>query len=632
MRYLACGLLYARLLILDYCLNVPGSMDTFDSRRWLLLQAATPVFNDVFAALFRRIADLFHGTSTLGSRIIDITQRMFDKVQQQLYGRPTASPLKQPRFILALDDAQKLNRHYNTSFEDTTGNKGQSVAAPILHAFRRIVNPGSPYKICVMPSGTGLSRYELEHFRGASADDKEEPNDHEESEEAGMIKYFPGWADEDAVFAYVKRLGQAVDDRARARLDELFQPHVIWQLYCHLHGRFRPLVATIERIIEAGDPSRWADVIKSCTNCLTTVDVLHDPALRMQMAGGYCLELQQMVERVKSGEATPYPSLSKDTFVQYRALMNALEYATRAYTTKGSFLVCPLEIPELVEAAVGRLQVVRGERCTVIDEPLAFKALDNYLQAKDPTYCAFHQKYFAMLPDEASRGKYWKYIVPTNLMNIFHDRVVPTALFAEGKPPHAIFQHRAMIVGHGNARQMVDYRDVTMRQFLDAHVHHGSACEGGVMPPFYIAKPHKSGPSIVFVVRFMDGAAAHPNGIICPVFVQLSYGQELYYDDDDDDARETAAQAEKHAEHDIDISAYCAQSGCFISLAVTYPAPIVDLFDKQPLAMQHSTDIAKIDLTIDRRNIGRLFDPEHVRVVEQVNTLKEKGPTEFRRA
>ncbi|RKP22701.1 hypothetical protein SYNPS1DRAFT_31673, partial [Syncephalis pseudoplumigaleata] len=209
MRYLTCGLLYARLLILDYCLNVPGSTDTFDSRRWLLLQAATPVFNDVFAALFRRIADLFHGASTLGSRIIDITQCMFDKVQQQLHGRPTASPLRQPRFILALDEAQALSRHSKGFFTDSSGKEARAIVAPMLHAFRRIANPGSPYKFCVMPSGTGLSRYELELTRGSAADDKVEPNDHEESEEAGMIKYFVGWADEDAVSDYVKRLGQA---------------------------------------------------------------------------------------------------------------------------------------------------------------------------------------------------------------------------------------------------------------------------------------------------------------------------------------------------------------------------------------------------------------------------------------
>ncbi|RKP23898.1 hypothetical protein SYNPS1DRAFT_30342, partial [Syncephalis pseudoplumigaleata] len=554
MRYLTCGLLYARLLILDYCLNVPGSTDTFNCQRWMLLQAATPVFIDVFKALFRKIADLFHGESTPGYHIIDIVHNMFNHVYGQLQSRST-SRLKEFKFLLVLDEAHRLNRHPSKLFQDSSNNGGHSVIAPLLYAFRHIAYIEQSYRICVIPSETGLSRYQRELSGGFSIM-KLTLREIEELEDFSLIREFPGWADEDAVPAYVNRLGQAVDAEARARLGELFQPHVIRQLYRDLRGRFGPIVATIESIIRRDDPSLCEDIIKDRINCLTTADALNDSPLCRPMAGNYCLELQRVLDRLEEKDEASEAAGVVRPSGRHLALMSTLKYAIMAYIVQGTLLILPREIAVLVEAYLARLRKMRGARYTLIDEPLVFRALDNYFRVNDSNYRAFRQAHFGPHRDEIWRGTYWEIAVPANMQAIFHGKVVPTALFAEGKPPHAIFQHRAMLAGHSNARQMVDHCDVTMRQFLDAHVHHGSACEGGVMPPFYIAKPHKSGPSIVFVVRFMSRAAAHPNGIACPVFVQLMYGQELYYDgdDDDDDARETAARAEKHAEHDIDIS------------------------------------------------------------------------------
>ncbi|KAF9189806.1 hypothetical protein BGZ51_009273 [Haplosporangium sp. Z 767] len=114
LRYysLTCDLrlLYARLLILEYCLSIAGSRDSFSCQRWMFLQVATPVFEDIFQALFQPtfqptfqpISQYFH-SHVVSSTIMNIVQERFKNVQMLLRGRTPSSAIYS-NFLVVLDE------------------------------------------------------------------------------------------------------------------------------------------------------------------------------------------------------------------------------------------------------------------------------------------------------------------------------------------------------------------------------------------------------------------------------------------------------------------------------------------------------------------------------------------------
>ncbi|KAI8596281.1 hypothetical protein EDD21DRAFT_388736 [Dissophora ornata] len=108
LRRLTFGPLNARLLILEHCLNLAGSRNTFSCQRRMLLQVATPVFEDVFQDLFQPISEYSHDRVVSGSTM-PIVQDQFDSVQKQLLDRtPSSSVLS--KFLLILDGSHILGR------------------------------------------------------------------------------------------------------------------------------------------------------------------------------------------------------------------------------------------------------------------------------------------------------------------------------------------------------------------------------------------------------------------------------------------------------------------------------------------------------------------------------------------
>ncbi|KAF9178088.1 hypothetical protein BGZ50_008089 [Haplosporangium sp. Z 11] len=105
-RYLTYSLLYARLLILEYCLSIAGSRDSFSCQRWMFLQVATPVFEDIFQALFQPtfqpISQYFH-SHVVSSTIMNIVQERFKNVQMLLRGRTPSSAIYS-NFLVVLDE------------------------------------------------------------------------------------------------------------------------------------------------------------------------------------------------------------------------------------------------------------------------------------------------------------------------------------------------------------------------------------------------------------------------------------------------------------------------------------------------------------------------------------------------
>ncbi|KAG0363877.1 hypothetical protein BGX24_004833, partial [Mortierella sp. AD032] len=261
-RCLTYGLLYTRLLILEHCLNLAGGRNTFSCQRWMLLQVAAPAFRDIFQELFQSISEYLHSrlltSTTMNSVMVIIVQEQFRKVQELLRGRSLSSGVHF-KFLVILDESQFLGRLFSEAFFDSDMTTVRPVLAPVLFAFRRLADGISHDSVCVMPCGTGLSSYALTWSGGSASGAKLSADEYKASRLSEMVVDFAGWTDLGSISNYLDRLRQGLDNRGRRRLDELVPEEAIRKLFRRLRGRFRPIISTIEDIINADDPMVWEE-------------------------------------------------------------------------------------------------------------------------------------------------------------------------------------------------------------------------------------------------------------------------------------------------------------------------------------------------------------------------------------
>ncbi|KAF9178796.1 hypothetical protein BGZ50_007463 [Haplosporangium sp. Z 11] len=620
-RYLTYGLLYARLSILEYCLSIAGTRDSFSCQRWMLLQVATPVFEDVFQALFLPISQYFH-SHVVPSTIIDIVQERFRSVQKLLRGR-TLSSATHSKFLVTLDESQILGRLFSTAFLDGDDKTVRPVLAPILFAFQRIADPTSRGSICVLPCGTGLSSYELTWSEGSASGAKLSRTEYKASKLSGMVVDFAGWTDVDSISTYLARLGQGLNDEARQRLAMLFPSKAVLRLFRDLRGRFRPIVSTIEDIIEADNPMAWEECIHEREDRLMTAFSPTADGEQRRLEGNLCGELRRMFHQVRQGQ-------DDVAFAEFRNAEATLKLAVATFVTQGGYMAFKGQLPKLVETAFGRIKIIDDDFYTTIDEPFALRAADNYFQVKDPDYLQYRCDQLERSSTEATRGKEWEFSIPYEMVRIFHDRMVSTRLFHNADPPHDMFRRRASVVGWSGHMQTTGCKEITMAEFLDAHINNNSERDGGLVPPFLYPEKQPSGPDIVFVVRFsgvaLDSTAgctltpspgSTPSDIICPVFVQVKLCKELS-EAKAIDARSTV-QPKKIKKHGVKISQFCRPYEHYISLVVSYPAEIASYFMDRP-SMEHADNLTEIALTIDDSNID-LFSEKHVQALRRMKRL-----------
>ncbi|OAQ26805.1 hypothetical protein K457DRAFT_21801 [Linnemannia elongata AG-77] len=306
-RYLTYGLLYARLLILEYCLKIAGSKDTFSCQRWMLLQVATPAFVGGFQVLFQPISDYLH-SHIVPSIIANIVQQRFREVHKLLRDRTPSFPVHS-KFLMVLDESQVLGRLFPTAFLDGDLTTVRPVLAPIFFAFRCLADEASQNNICVMPCGTGLSSYELTWSGESACGAKLSADEYEASRLSEMVFDFAGWADVGSISTYLERLRQGLDDGSRQRLDELVPEEAVKKLFLRLHGRFRAIISTIEDIIEADDPMVWEECIREREDRLTTASIPTTDGEKRRLEGNLCGELRRMLTlSVKIRAAWPLPS------------------------------------------------------------------------------------------------------------------------------------------------------------------------------------------------------------------------------------------------------------------------------------------------------------------------------------
>ena len=129
-------LFLSQLFILQYCLNIIRSRDTFTSARWTLLQVCPHVlFKDVFNILFLQLLKLRHHSA---GDLMDLVRDMYEDTKGCLIKHGCLPKIKDDtRLLVILDEAQFLGDEFNGSFQSMSSSdeSPRPLLSPILHAF-----------------------------------------------------------------------------------------------------------------------------------------------------------------------------------------------------------------------------------------------------------------------------------------------------------------------------------------------------------------------------------------------------------------------------------------------------------------------------------------------------------------
>ncbi|KAF9547851.1 hypothetical protein BGW38_009622, partial [Lunasporangiospora selenospora] len=203
-------LFLSRLMILNYCLNIPNCRQTFSSARWALLQVCPHMFKDVFMHLSNELCDLMKGQALLESILVSIVRKEFKLLRHKLAAHDYLNFSIDTTLRLVIDEAQILSDMNPSSYVSSIAQGDpRPMLSPSLHAFRTV---GLPDELKIIYTGTGLSIRTLHWAMGIGDGVKEYG-----SSSFPYIE-FPGWTSVDSVQSYIGRLkDQLLDEESKRR-------------------------------------------------------------------------------------------------------------------------------------------------------------------------------------------------------------------------------------------------------------------------------------------------------------------------------------------------------------------------------------------------------------------------------
>ncbi|KAF9084469.1 hypothetical protein BGX23_010490 [Mortierella sp. AD031] len=359
-------LLLSRLMVLDYCLGVPGSRQTFSSSSWAILQVCPTAFNDVFLTLFIELFSTLKQRAVSALILMSIVSEEFESVQGRLIAHDYPNFTGNSKLRLIVDEAQILSNQGNTPrqlFDMET--EIQPLLFTILEGLRCIGVAEGPL---IVYCGTGLSVL----IGSNSSFQDGNPNSFPYFE-------FPGWTSREDIQSYVNRVKEQLPgDESRKRVDALIPPAAIDMLYERLTGRFGPIVSAIEDILSSGDQSGWR--------------------LETRMAHFTDCTWSSSIKEVLK------------LYLYRHRLLGVTE------------LVLPQGKAELVEAAFGRVKLFEQEARIVLDEPFVLQAILNYYRAKDPFLLAAWEGAPRYSSNPAAHGNVWEAMMPPVFVEAFKNR------------------------------------------------------------------------------------------------------------------------------------------------------------------------------------------------------------------
>ncbi|KAK3815350.1 MAG: hypothetical protein J3Q66DRAFT_389203 [Benniella sp.] len=290
-------LLLSRLKILQHCLTISGSHQTFTSARWTILQTCPYVLFDgidIFAQLFELFLPILdqYQTPLTESGLVKAVQSEFQATRHLLeeHGRQGGLPSfsNRDRLLVVHDEAQLLGDRYEGRFSSMArGEPDRPLLSPILWGFRTI----SETNLTLITSGTGLSIYTLDWARSSGSINKS--NRSLTGQNGFEYMEFPGWTGRESIEAYVAGLRCLLPtEGARQALDRLLPSEAIHAITERLVGRFRPAVTAIEKTIARSEPDGWKGALDDTEARLVSYDYRSEP-------GNLCHEIVRLENKYR---------------------------------------------------------------------------------------------------------------------------------------------------------------------------------------------------------------------------------------------------------------------------------------------------------------------------------------------
>ncbi|ORX95394.1 hypothetical protein K493DRAFT_337378 [Basidiobolus meristosporus CBS 931.73] len=584
-------LFLSRLLVLQFCLQVDNNALSFTSARWMLLQVCPHMFMDVFEHLFQKLLPLHQRSIAEEPALIDIVRKTFQNTRSCLMEHRGAPQFSADCTLFVVhDEAQILGEEHFGRFESLNGTRDdRPLLSPILYGFRNIEGEN---ELTVLTSGTGLSIYTLNWARSSGSTLKHLP---------GAFTYmeFPGWTSRQSIDTYITSIrNQLPTEDARVVLDSLLPSEARDMLFEKLAGRFRPIVTAIEAIIANGTPGFWKVAIEKTEARLVSWDHQREP-------GNLIHEIIRLENKYRR---------NLDVFQHLRTVEEGLGLLLfQRYMFGARTLVLEDAVPEMVERAFGRIMIIDGAARTVLDEPFAMKAAENYVRVRDIGFVKTMEQWMQQSNNASVHGFAWEYM----MMSVFVE-TFKTHPFSDWSHQPSIPSMCASLEGKSEIVGLIDdcfqrgvtHQEITMQQFMEAHVNNNSTRGGKSVPPFYFPKAKPSGPDMVFYIRV--------NGNLFPVFVQLKL-RPVFSHQTTHAALKTVSE-ECVQEHVENLGDYCPTNNTYISMIIAYPGKMIVSQIGRPNPALPSRSLNQVVVNITGDNFAKIFPPSHVDFLDRIKT------------
>ncbi|KAF9916671.1 hypothetical protein FBU30_001209 [Linnemannia zychae] len=464
--------------------------------------------------------------------------------------------------------------------------------SPILHAFRDI----GAHQLTLLACGTGLSINTLFWVQSSGSGLKDSSTTFEHVE-------FPGWKDQDSITAYIDRVRRCLpDNESKFALDEHIPKDAVEMLFDRFKGRYRPAIAAVERIIECNNPGTWMRVIEDAEDRLVSWAHRH-------IKGNLCYEISRLHDKHNKYKHQLVDSIDN--------VLSLLMYQRCMF---GSHDLVLKEVdPQLIEHAFGRIKIIKGRAITVVDEPFVSKAVENYFAAIDP-YFAKELRKRMVKSTPIEQGCMFEQF----MMRVFSEtfNTLPLSKWSHQPPITEMcpaFVGKVEIVGwkEPGLNQGTTHSMMSMEEFMDAHVNHGSTSSKIPVAPFYFPKSNPSGPDLVFIIQ-IDGTR------LIPVFVQmkLHQGSSNFSEKDWNEALSTVS-APKIEAHAKNFRKFCPEN-IYISMIVAYPTKWTEKLPALSELPKDSSGVQQVVINIGDDNFGDIFPQDHVEFIDRLKNARKR--------
>ncbi|KAG0368308.1 hypothetical protein BGZ54_002222 [Gamsiella multidivaricata] len=290
---------------------------------------------------------------------------------------------------------------------------------------------------------------------------------------------------------------------------------------------------------------------------------------------------------------------------------------------------------QLVKAAFGRIKLLGGIARTVLDEPFALKAAENYIRAKGPLFVDAAERAMLRSTNAWVHGNMCETMMPALFVETFKDRPLSSWRLLPNDSIPDLLAGQVMIVGYNEKDPQlgIPYSYITTTEFMKAHFKHNSKRGDKAIPPFYFPSPQVSGPDIIFFVQV--------NGQYFPVFVQLKLRQALPRSDAEQALATVSSRTieenleqerpEQEADHQKPekqkppkLQDYCSAK-VYISIVISYPAAVVssrDPIHPDPKLELEPDNLHPVTVRVDDSSFAQIFPEHHVKLLDKLKHFK----------